>query len=214
LLRDVPMLLLDEALTSIDAENETLIQQALDRLTRGRTTLILAHRLSSVIGADRILVLDQGCIVDQGTHAELIARHGPYRRLMGPQLEAAREAAVIAEGPRQTVRASLGPSVRALNEDAFTIGWGETFHALLRFVEPWKGKVFLTGLCGIGRVLASVGIGVTGALVVTAVSTDRPFPMLLGALAILAPLGAACSSRAGSGNASPSRATSSRMRRS
>ena len=59
LLRDAPILLLDEALSSVDAENEALIQQALDRLTRGRTTLVLAHRLSSVIGADRIL-LDQG----------------------------------------------------------------------------------------------------------------------------------------------------------
>ncbi|WP_208449142.1 ABC transporter ATP-binding protein, partial [Burkholderia anthina] len=89
LLRDAPILLLDEALSSVDAENEALIQQALDRLTRGRTTLVLAHRLSSVIGADRILVLDQGRVVDEGTHAELIVRDGPYRRLMGPQVEAA-----------------------------------------------------------------------------------------------------------------------------
>ncbi|HXZ06779.1 MAG TPA: ABC transporter ATP-binding protein, partial [Paraburkholderia sp.] len=73
LLRDAPILLLDEALSSVDAENEAIIQQALDRLTRGRTTLILAHRLSSVIGADRILVLDQGRVVDEGTHAQLIA---------------------------------------------------------------------------------------------------------------------------------------------
>ena len=60
LLRDAPILILDEALSSVDAENEAMIQQALDRLMQGRTTLILAHRLSSVIGADRILVLEDG----------------------------------------------------------------------------------------------------------------------------------------------------------
>ncbi len=86
LLRDAPILILDEALSSVDAENEAVIQQALDRLMQGRTTLILAHRLSSVIGADRILVLDHGRVVESGTHAELIARPGVYRQLMAPQL--------------------------------------------------------------------------------------------------------------------------------
>ena len=86
LLRDAPILVLDEALSSVDAENEAVIQQALDRLMTGRTTLILAHRLSSVINADRILVLNDGAVADSGRHAELIARDGPYRRLMGPQL--------------------------------------------------------------------------------------------------------------------------------
>src|SRR5206468_3336475 len=87
LLRDAPILILDEALSSVDAENEAVIQQAIDRLSAGRTTLILAHRLSSVIGADRILVLDKGRIVETGRHAELIRRDGPYRRLMGAQAE-------------------------------------------------------------------------------------------------------------------------------
>src|SRR5580693_6100887 len=85
LLRDAPILILDEALSSVDAENEAVIQQAIDRLAAGRTTLILAHRLSSVIGADRILVLDQGRVVESGTHAELIARPGVYARLMAEQ---------------------------------------------------------------------------------------------------------------------------------
>ncbi len=69
LLRDSPILVLDEALSSVDAENEAIIQQALDRLMIGRTTLILAHRLSSVIGADRILVLDDGAVVQSGITA-------------------------------------------------------------------------------------------------------------------------------------------------
>jgi ATP-binding cassette subfamily C protein CydCD len=89
LLRDAPVLVLDEALSAVDAENEAAIQAQLDRLSAGRTTLVLAHRLSSVIGADRILVLDGGRIVETGRHAELLARRGLYWRLMGAQAEEA-----------------------------------------------------------------------------------------------------------------------------
>ena len=87
LLRDAPILILDEALSAVDAENEAVIQQALDRLMQGRTTLIFAHRLSSVIGADRILVLDHGAIVETGDHASLMRAGGAYFRLMGAQAE-------------------------------------------------------------------------------------------------------------------------------
>ena len=79
LLRDAPILILDEALSSVDAENEALIQEALDRLMTGRTTLILAHRLSSVIDADRILVIEDGRVVESGRHDALIRRDGAYR---------------------------------------------------------------------------------------------------------------------------------------
>ncbi|MFJ1302096.1 ATP-binding cassette domain-containing protein [Pseudomonadota bacterium AL_CKDN230030165-1A_HGKHYDSX7] len=85
LLRDAPILILDEALSSVDSENEALIQQALDRLMAGRSTLILAHRLASVIGADRTLVLDQGRVVESGTHAALMETRGLYHRLMREQ---------------------------------------------------------------------------------------------------------------------------------
>ena len=87
LLRDAPILILDEALSAVDAENEAVIQQALDRLMQGRTTLIFAHRLSSVVGADRILVLDHGSIVETGDHASLMRAGGAYFRLMGAQAE-------------------------------------------------------------------------------------------------------------------------------
>jgi ATP-binding cassette subfamily C protein CydCD len=91
LLRDAPILILDEALSSVDTENEAVIQQALDRLMAGRTTLILAHRLASVVGADRTLVLDHGSVAEQGTHAELMASNGLYYRLMHEQDAARRE---------------------------------------------------------------------------------------------------------------------------
>ena len=92
LLRDAPILILDEALSAVDAENEAVIQTALDRLMQGRTTLIFAHRLSSVIGADRILVLDQGSVVETGDHASLMRAGGVYFRLMGAQAEESAQA--------------------------------------------------------------------------------------------------------------------------
>lgn len=81
------ILILDEASSSLDAESERLVQDALDRLMSGRTTLVIAHRLSTVIRADRILVLDGGVIVDKGSHAELLDRCDVYRRLYQQQFD-------------------------------------------------------------------------------------------------------------------------------
>lgn len=85
MLRDAPILLLDEATSALDTESERLIQVALSELMRGRTTLVIAHRLSTVIDADVIFVLDHGRLVEQGTHAELLARNGAYARLYATQ---------------------------------------------------------------------------------------------------------------------------------
>jgi ATP-binding cassette subfamily B protein len=81
LLRDAPILLLDEATSALDAESELAVQEALARLTQGRTTLVIAHRLATVQRATRILVLDQGRIVEEGRHAELVRKGGLYSRL-------------------------------------------------------------------------------------------------------------------------------------
>jgi ATP-binding cassette subfamily B protein len=81
LLRNAPILLLDEATSALDAESETLVQKALDRIMEGRTTLVIAHRLATVMRADRILVFDGGRLVEEGTHQTLIAKGGVYKRL-------------------------------------------------------------------------------------------------------------------------------------
>ncbi len=90
ILRDAPILLLDEATSALDAESEILVQQALEKLMEGRTTLVIAHRLATVLKADRILVLDGGRIVEEGTHASLIGKGGLYARLARLQFEAGR----------------------------------------------------------------------------------------------------------------------------
>lgn len=81
LLRDAPILLLDEATSALDAESERMVQQALERLKQGRTTLVIAHRLATVRGADRIIVMDGGRIVAEGTHGQLVRKGGLYARL-------------------------------------------------------------------------------------------------------------------------------------
>jgi len=87
ILRDAPILLLDEATSALDAESETLVQTALEELMRGRTTLVIAHRLATVLKADRILVMDQGRVVEEGTHQSLVRQDGIYARLARLQFE-------------------------------------------------------------------------------------------------------------------------------
>ncbi len=81
LLRNAPLLLLDEATSALDANSEKLVQDALEGLMQNRTTLVIAHRLATILKADRILVMDKGSLVEEGTHTELVAKNGVYAYL-------------------------------------------------------------------------------------------------------------------------------------
>ena len=87
LLRDTPVLLLDEATSALDAQSEQVVQDALDRLSQGRTTLVIAHRLATIRSADKIVVMDRGKVVDEGTHEELLERGGIYADLYRLQFQ-------------------------------------------------------------------------------------------------------------------------------
>ncbi len=195
LLRDSPILILDEALSSVDAENEAVIQEAIDRLSQGRTTLVLAHRLSSVIGADRILVLDHGRIAEHGSHAELIRRDGPYRRLMGAQAEErGSDFDLIDDAPTPGAGAAdektdYGEEAPAATAAAAAqVGWLRTLATLTQIIKPWRDKFAIVVGAGISRVAAFIGVGVVGALAVAAVKTGGSYGYLLILLGLLAPL--------------------------
>jgi ATP-binding cassette subfamily C protein CydCD len=197
LLRDAPILILDEALSSVDAENEAIIQDALDSLMVGRTTLIFAHRLSSVIHADRILVLDHGRVVEAGTHDELMRRGGAYLKLMGGQAQergdgalpfaprVAAKPAAIAEATPQS-RKGEGADESILRVER--LEWGRTTRALLGFIGPWWRRLVLVIVAGSCRVTAYIGVAVFSALIVAALKTSHAFGVLLLGLAAVAPL--------------------------
>ncbi len=192
LLRDAPILILDEALSSVDSQNEFLIQEALDRLMAGRTTLILAHRLASVINADRILVLDHGRIVESGSHKALMQQEGLYYRLMREQTSVSQisEKSDTQADPIAPPNRASGPKPRPLEEDAARVGWPDVLATLLSVVKPWRLTLVATILLGVARVAAFIGVGVLSALVVAALRNGQPTQMLVIALLIVAPLAA------------------------
>ena len=196
LLRDAPILILDEALSAVDAENEAVIQEALDRLMQGRTTLVLAHRLSSVIDADRILVLGDGGVAESGTHSELMEKRGTYWQLMAEQaqdrdaglaLEATSDATFESADLFADTPASPAPEEHsALRAEG--LGWGGAIAKLMIFARPWRGKLALTFFFGVTRVAAFIAVGLVSALAVAAVKTGDPTYTLIAALFVLAPL--------------------------
>jgi len=217
LLKDAPILVLDEALSSVDAENEAVIQQALDVLMEGRTTLIIAHRLSSVVKADRIIVLEDGRLVESGSHGELVSADGVYAELMAQQHDIENEADDDQTVGDQTVHGHDSP-VQASIQDAAafvpqpthqgeghhhhatpsdghtatasTIGFLTVWRRLFGLVQPWRGELALTFLLGLAHHSSIIGLSVVSALLVGQVITGGDLTLHLWLLGIFVPVAA------------------------
>ncbi|MDP7606396.1 MAG: ABC transporter ATP-binding protein [SAR324 cluster bacterium] len=197
LLRDTPILILDEALSAVDAENEYVIQQALDRLMKNRTTLVLAHRLSSVIKCDRILVMDQGRVVESGHHEALMKKDGIYSALMTEQVREA-ELKELVNGEEESMFVNNGTveqideSLRDLPTEGIIkaegLNWKQLIVELMRHIMPWKGRLLLTFCFGVLRVLAFIGVGIFSALIVLALKNGADFTFQLTGLMVVASL--------------------------
>ncbi len=171
ILKDAPILVLDEALSSVDAQSEAVINEALRKLMEGRTTLIIAHRLSSVIHADRILVLERGRVVETGSHGALLERGGTYARLMAAQAQAGdAEALAELEAPATAVaaepeEAAEAPAARTVNAQAplpaFTV-----LRRLAELVRPFLRKLAVSFSAGVLFQASVVGVGAASALLV------------------------------------------------
>ena len=208
LLKDAPILLLDEALSSVDAENESAIQSALDVLMENRTTLVIAHRLSSVINADRILVLDEGRAVEMGSHAELIAAGGTYAGLMRQQTQMGIEEAApgATDMSRPTVAAEHAPDLSHLSSGHGHHHPASSHHAderaevsvrsltvwvrLFGLVRPFRFQFLITLALGMLHHGSIIVLGAFSALLVGAVFRDEPITTLLVLVCVFAPLSA------------------------
>jgi ATP-binding cassette subfamily C protein CydCD len=171
-------------------------QDGANSLSIGRTTLVFAHRLSSVIGADRILVLDQGRLVEEGTHAALLCGDGVYARLMAGQVRDSAGTAVVGErGTAADTSDAAGGGDADVAEDAIVraadVGWGAILRTLLGRTRGYRGRLALTFALGVARVCALIGVGVLGALAVAAVARGEASGGLLIALLVTAPLAGA-----------------------
>ena len=203
LLKDSPILLLDEALSSVDAENESIIQGALNRLMENRTTLVIAHRLSSVINADRILVLNEGRTVEIGTHAELIAADGTYAGLMRQQTQmgVGKVASGAAEMSRPHVAADHAPDLSHLStghghhhpapsrssddHDGVNIRSLAVWIRLFGLVRPVRFQFLITVAMGVLHHGSVIILGALSALLVGAVFRDEPLTTLIVLVCVL-----------------------------
>lgn len=202
ILKDAPILVLDEATSHVDSGNEAVIQEALERLMRNRTTIVIAHRLSTVAGADQIIVLDQSACVERGSHGELMAQEGVYARLVAAQSrlpadsgaagDVSKLAAAATNGNTQSAVAGNGKASKAPEADEkadqdghflrsaahakpiepVSIGAWETSMRLMRLIRPEWLEFAITVGSGLVKAGATIALGVASAMLAGRVATD------------------------------------------
>jgi ATP-binding cassette subfamily C protein CydCD len=184
-LKDAPLLVMDEPASNLDPESERLIEEALERLGRGRTVLIVAHRLGAARGADRIAVLEAGRLAELGTHDELLANDGPYARLvetMDLNESTLEPPAPDPQSPRNYA-AKVREDTSGADTEARAVGRssnpGAVLARLLGFLLPHRGRVALAALLGTWTVAANVGLLAASAYLLSAAAFKPPLGELI-----------------------------------
>ncbi len=178
-LKDAPLLILDEATSNLDPEHEALIQESIEQLLQARTVLIIAHRLATVYRADQIVVMDEGRVVEIGTHRALMERDGVYRRLVGAYADeqpATSDQRPTTNDPTALISHSsltinnpqlkINHSPSKINHSPLTINNSQLIISLLRLAEPFWPWMILATLLGFATIGSSIGLMSTSAFII------------------------------------------------
>ncbi len=192
MLKDAPIVVLDEALSAVDSVTESKVQDSLNRLSAGKLTIVIAHRLSSVLHADRTVVLEDGKVVEVGTHADLLLADGTYARLMADQAMEAKQSEERERDDLDTLLDSRDPDAEVrLGETgelirSETVGRGETTRFLLGLARSARLMLASMGVLALASKASQVGLAVVAAVTVGQAVQGHSLDGYLIALAALA----------------------------
>ena len=194
LIKNSPILILDEALSQVDANNEAVILDALDKLLAGKTTLIIAHRLSSVLKANKIAVMESGSIKEIGTHDELLKQNGIYSKLIKNQLvQDVSTQTITIQNKTASTTDEIPEQKNNTNDNiiqAEGMNWFTTILKLFKLTSPWKFKLSLVFILGLLKFGTLFGLGITSSLAIIGVKNETTVLPYIICMLILAPLSA------------------------